>query len=128
MPNHDAWPELDWPTRNDATGTEPPTGSETTSGTSAGHLPPRLAHRLASLMSDDRAFDVRLRSLTGMQREVLFLLMLGRLNKQIAFELDISEATVKSHVTAVLRRLDVRSRTEAAVRSAVHLARDAAWS
>jgi DNA-binding NarL/FixJ family response regulator len=39
----------------------------------------------------------------------------GLLNKQIAAELDVSEATIKAHVTAIFRKMDVRSRTQAAV-------------
>ena len=39
----------------------------------------------------------------------------GLLNKQIAYELDVSEATVKAHVTAILRKLGLYSRTQAAV-------------
>ncbi len=124
MPNHDAWPEVNWRTVDDAARTEPPAPAHAASSARAGRLPPHLADRVAALMAEDEGFATRLRSLTGMQREVLLLLVLGRLNKQIAFELDISEATVKSHVTAVLRRLHVKSRTEAAVRSAVHISRD----
>ena len=39
----------------------------------------------------------------------------GRLNKQIAADLDITEATVKAHVTAIFRKLGVRTRTQAAL-------------
>jgi DNA-binding NarL/FixJ family response regulator len=41
------------------------------------------------------------------------MLLSGLLNKQIAFELDVSEATVKAHVTAILRKLGVTNRTQA---------------
>lgn len=51
--------------------------------------------------------------LTPMQLRVLLGVLNGRLNKQIAFELGISEATVKAHMTAVMRKLDVRNRTQA---------------
>lgn len=125
MADHDAWPAMDWPSGIDATRTVPPARRRARSTTDTPDLSAHLMGRLNALVSDDHPFEVRLRSLTGIQREVLLHLMLGRLNKQIAFELDISEATVKSHVTAVLRRLDVKSRTEAVVRSAVHLCRDA---
>ena len=43
------------------------------------------------------------------------MLMQGLLNKQIAYELDVSEATVKAHVTAILRKLKVHSRTQAVI-------------
>lgn len=57
----------------------------------------------------------RIASLTPAQRRILSLIREGLLNKQIAFELDISEATVKAHITAILRKLGVVSRTQAAL-------------
>ena len=54
-------------------------------------------------------------SLTPQQFRVLVMLMQGLLNKQIAYELDVSEATVKAHVTAILRKLKVHSRTQAVI-------------
>jgi DNA-binding NarL/FixJ family response regulator len=39
----------------------------------------------------------------------------GLLNKQIAYELDVSEATIKAHITAVFRKLNVRNRTQAVI-------------
>lgn len=52
-------------------------------------------------------------SLTPQQLRVLELLGQGLLNKQIAHELDIVESTVKAHVSAILRKLNVHSRTQA---------------
>ncbi len=52
-------------------------------------------------------------SLTAQQRKVLEMLVMGRSNKVIAFELDIAESTVKAHVSAILRKLKVNSRTQA---------------
>ena len=46
---------------------------------------------------------------------MLTLLADGRLNKQIGAELDVSEATIKAHVTAILRKLGLYRRTQAAV-------------
>lgn len=54
-------------------------------------------------------------SLTPQQFRVLVMLMQGLLNKQIAYELDVSEATIKAHVTAILRKLKVHSRTQAVI-------------
>lgn len=51
--------------------------------------------------------------LTGRQLTVLRLLLEGHSNKSIAIELTLSEATVKTHITAILRALGVNSRTEA---------------
>jgi len=53
--------------------------------------------------------------LTGRQVAVLDLVANGKSNKQIAFELSISEATVKAHMTAILRKLGVHSRAQAIV-------------
>lgn len=53
--------------------------------------------------------------LTPMQLKVLLAVLEGQLNKQIAYNLGISEATVKAHMTAVMRKLDVSNRTQAAL-------------
>ena len=55
----------------------------------------------------------RLSHLTRQQARILDLLCQGRLNKQIAWELSIAETTVKAHVTAIMRKLGVQSRTQA---------------
>ncbi len=60
----------------------------------------------------------RLASLTPQQMRVLMMLSEGKLNKQIAYELDVSEATVKAHVSAILTKLDVDSRTQAVIAAA----------
>jgi len=57
----------------------------------------------------------RLSSLTNQQARILELICEGKLNKQIAFDLSIAEATVKAHVTAIMRKLNVQSRTQAAI-------------
>jgi len=57
----------------------------------------------------------QLASLTPQQLRVLQMLRDGMPNKQIAFELGVSEATVKAHVTAILRKLDVHNRTQAVI-------------
>lgn len=57
----------------------------------------------------------RIRGLTPQQTRVLFMLGQGLLNKQLAYELNISEATVKAHVSAVLQKLGVDSRTQAVI-------------
>lgn len=57
----------------------------------------------------------RLNSLTPQQVRVLMMLSSGLLNKQIAYELSVSEATVKAHVSAILQKLNVDSRTQAVI-------------
>jgi DNA-binding NarL/FixJ family response regulator len=61
---------------------------------------------------------VRLASLTPQQVRVLMMLSEGLLNKQIAYELSVSEATVKAHVSAILQKLGVESRTQAVIAAA----------
>ncbi len=62
---------------------------------------------------DDMAAKVA--ALTPMQLRVLLGVLNGRLNKQIAYDLSISEATVKAHLTAIFKKLDVGNRTQAAL-------------
>ncbi|MFY9180418.1 MAG: response regulator transcription factor [Venatoribacter sp.] len=57
----------------------------------------------------------RLASLTPQQFRVLSMMTEGLLNKQIAYDLDVSEATIKAHVTAIFRKLGVRTRTQAVI-------------
>jgi DNA-binding NarL/FixJ family response regulator len=57
----------------------------------------------------------RLATLTPQQVRVLMMLSGGLLNKQIAYELSVSEATVKAHVSAILQKLGVDSRTQAVI-------------
>jgi DNA-binding NarL/FixJ family response regulator len=65
----------------------------------------------------------RLRLLTRQQARILQLICEGKMNKQIAFDLSIAETTVKAHITAIMRKLSVYSRTQA-----VLLARDVDFS
>ena len=74
---------------------------------------------LASDMDADSAgLMARLATLTPQQVRVLMMLSEGLLNKQIAYELDVSEATVKAHVSAILQKLGVESRTQAVIAAA----------
>ncbi|TWF53191.1 response regulator transcription factor [Neorhizobium alkalisoli] len=58
----------------------------------------------------------RLKTLTPQQGRVLAMLGEGLLNKQIAYELGVSEATIKAHVSAILLKLNVDSRTQAVIK------------
>jgi DNA-binding NarL/FixJ family response regulator len=66
---------------------------------------------------DDQTADLmrRVATLTPQQVRVLVMLSDGLLNKQIAYELGVSEATVKAHVSAILQKLRVESRTQAVI-------------
>ena len=64
---------------------------------------------------ESSAMARRLASLTPQQIRVLMMLSQGLLNKQIAYELGVSEATVKAHVSAIFQKLGVESRTQAVI-------------
>lgn len=74
------------------------------------YLPPELF--AASPAATRSSLDVKL---TGRQRDVLKLMMKGHSNKEICRELGLAEPTVKIHVTAILRALQVTSRAQAIV-------------
>lgn len=63
----------------------------------------------------DNVNDTGLSALTPTQMKVLEGVNLGLLNKQIAHDLGIAEATVKAHMTALMRKLNVHNRTQAAI-------------
>lgn len=54
-------------------------------------------------------------SLTQQQHRILMMFAQGLLNKQIAYELKVSEATIKAHATAIFKKLNVRNRTQAVI-------------
>ena len=57
----------------------------------------------------------RISSLTQQQYKILMMFAEGMLNKQIAYDLSVSEATIKAHATAIFRKLNVRNRTQAVI-------------
>lgn len=79
-------------------------------------LPASVASSQPTHLSPDEA-DIakRLRDLTPQQFRVLMMLADGLLNKQIAYELNVSEATIKAHMTAILKKLGASNRTQAVV-------------
>ncbi len=78
-----------------------------------GHWSPPQADQGDSLAPEEAAVAQRIRELTPQQFRVLGMLGTGLLNKQIAHALGVSEATVKAHMTAVLRKLGANNRTQA---------------
>jgi DNA-binding NarL/FixJ family response regulator len=70
------------------------------------HIPPAIAERLAERMVTE--------DLTPREADVLEQIVQGKSNKEIATELDISEATVKTHINSLLSKLGVTDRTQAA--------------
>ena len=96
----------------------------------AGFIPkssslPQMVEAIAAILAGDSwAPDVpeadddlagRVASLTPSQLRILEGLKAGRLNKQIAFDLGVSEATIKAHLTSVFRKLGVQNRTQAVI-------------
>jgi len=82
------------------------------------YLPADLAERASGRSSsegNDPELAARLATLTQQQRCVLEMLVTGKSNKVIAYELDIAESTVKAHVSAILRKLKVHNRTQAVI-------------
>lgn len=79
------------------------------------YIQPKLIPSLNNyLMKQDSDKDI-LASLTRREIEVLRLLAIGSFNKDIADELDISERTVKNHISSIFKKIDVSDRTQAAV-------------
>jgi DNA-binding NarL/FixJ family response regulator len=76
---------------------------------------PRLPGRVNGVEERDGELARRLASLTPQQLKVLVMLAEGESNKYIAGSLAITEATVKAHITAILRKLGVERRTQAAI-------------
>lgn len=62
---------------------------------------------------DEKEAAALVKELTPQQFRVLQMVSTGQLNKQIAYELGVSEATIKTHMTAILRKLGVNNRTQA---------------
>jgi DNA-binding NarL/FixJ family response regulator len=84
-------------------------------------LPPHLVGAAVTLESAEATAAARIAELTPQQFRVLGMIAEGLLNKQIAYELNVSEATIKAHMTAIMRKLHVSNRTQVAL-LAQHLA------
>jgi DNA-binding NarL/FixJ family response regulator len=68
------------------------------------------------IVNDEQSsFARNLEKLTPQQYRVLAMIADGLLNKQIAFEMSIQETTIKQHVSAILRKLNVYNRTQAGI-------------
>lgn len=80
----------------------------------AGYQPPKIERGVRDAHDIARRFA----TLTPQQQRVLQMLRQGKLNKQIAFELDVGETTIKAHVSEILRKLSVASRTQAVIEAA----------
>ncbi|WP_298442212.1 response regulator transcription factor [uncultured Ferrimonas sp.] len=77
------------------------------------YIPAHLSEADLTIEEDD--IGSRVAELTPQQYKVLQMFAEGLLNKQIAYDLDVSEATIKAHATAIFRKLGVRNRTQAVI-------------
>ncbi|WP_417672053.1 response regulator [Roseibium sp.] len=77
-----------------------------------GYTPPKRPARVDVTVQQ---IAHKIADLTPQQNRIMKLICAGKPNKQIAYELSLAEATVKAHITALLRRLGVNNRTQAAV-------------
>ena len=77
------------------------------------YIPPALIENSNESTSNNYRHNGK--TLTNRQSQVLDLIAQGKSNKQIAYEMGVSEATVKLHINALLRSLKVNNRTQAVV-------------
>lgn len=78
-------------------------------------IPPLMKRHVVPISAKEKSFAERVSTLTPQQYRVLCYIREGWLNKQIGFEMGITEATVKAHITAIFRKLGVSNRTQAVV-------------
>lgn len=79
------------------------------------YIQPNLIPALNSKMIEKNEDEIKLESLTKRELQVLKELAVGKFNRDIAKEMEISERTVKNHISSIFKKLDVTDRTQAAV-------------
>lgn len=79
------------------------------------YIQPSMIPLMNSKMNEQDQDRIKLKMLTNREIELLKLLAVGMYNKEIAQQMEISERTVKNHVTNIFKKLDVTDRTQAAV-------------
>lgn len=95
---------------------EPTTIKEAIETVLAGDLwSPEPVTNISERSQYEQEMAEKLASLTPSQFKVLVMMNEGLLNKQIAYELEVSEATIKAHATAIFQKLGVRNRTQAVI-------------
>ncbi len=78
-------------------------------------VPEDMQHQLIPLGNEERDIAAKISRLTPQQYRVLCFLREGWLNKQIGYELGVTEATVKAHITAIFKKLGINNRTQAVI-------------
>ncbi len=76
-------------------------------------LPDGIEEQLEKVDDELKVLLQRFRELTPKQIQVLSYLRAGLMNKQIAHEMNVTEATIKAHISAILRKLEINTRTQA---------------
>lgn len=76
-------------------------------------LPEGMEAELETVDDELKLLLKRFRELTPKQIQVLSFLRAGLMNKQIAHEMNVTEATIKAHISAILRKLEINTRTQA---------------
>ena len=79
------------------------------------YIQPSLIPALNSKMIEKNEDEIKLESLTRRELQVLKELAVGKFNRDIAKKMEISERTVKNHISSIFKKLDVTDRTQAAV-------------
>lgn len=78
-------------------------------------VPEEFSNRLTPVGDEEKDLAAKIATLTPQQYRVLCYLREGWLNKQIGFELGVTEATIKAHLTAIFRKLGISNRTQAVI-------------
>ncbi len=88
-------------------------------------VPDTIRGNLTPVGNEEKSLAAKIATLTPQQYRVIYYLREGWLNKQIGYELGITEATIKAHLTAIFRKLGISNRTQAvAMLSKMSLKRD----
>lgn len=78
-------------------------------------VPENMRNKLTPVDNEEKDLAAKIATLTPQQYRVLCFLREGWLNKQIGFELGVTEATIKAHITAIFRKLGITNRTQAVI-------------
>jgi DNA-binding NarL/FixJ family response regulator len=78
-------------------------------------IPAFMENQLTAITCEEKSLAAKISTLTPQQYRVLCYVKEGWLNKQIGFEIGITEATVKAHITAIFRKIGVTNRTQAVI-------------
>jgi len=76
-------------------------------------VPDTIRGNLTPVGNEEKSLAAKIATLTPQQYRVIYYLREGWLNKQIGYELGITEATIKAHLTAIFRKLGISNRTQA---------------